>query len=221
MDDLRIFVDISSIDGPGGVLGQAGPCQSRASSGLPIIGTMQFDIDDLDALEATGRLTPVILHEMGHVLGFGTLWSRAGRLKNRSVPPLGTPGADTHFDGPLAIVAFNVAGGTGYTGGEKVPVDNLGESGSGDSHWRESLFTNELMTPMINSGTNPLSAISIQSLADVGYRVDVGQADPFNRVFTAAAAAGAGPVIDLRGDVRRGPIFEVDGHGRVVRGINR
>ena len=222
VDDLRIYVDLSSIDGAGGVLGQAGPCITRTATGLPVVGIMQFDIDDLENLEASDRLIPVILHEMGHVLGFGTIWNRAGLLRNPSVPPAGTPGVDTHFAGPLAIGAFDDAGGTGYTGGEKVPVENSGSEGSGDSHWRESLFGNELMTPAISGSTNPLSAISVQSLADVGYRVEVGLADPYSRVFTAAAPAlELGPVIDLRGDVRRGPIYEVDHQGRVVRVINR
>ncbi len=56
----------------------------------------------------------------------------------------------------------------------------------------------------------------------MGYRVDVGPADPYSRVFTAAAPAlEQGPVIDLRDDIRRGPIFEVDDQGRVVRVIHR
>ena len=37
---------------------------------------MSFDTADLARMEADGSLTDVILHEMGHVLGFGTLWSR-------------------------------------------------------------------------------------------------------------------------------------------------
>jgi hypothetical protein len=36
---------------------------------------MSFDTADLDRMEADGCLQDVILHEMGHVLGFGTLWS--------------------------------------------------------------------------------------------------------------------------------------------------
>ena len=223
VDDIRIYVDIKDIDGPFGVLGRAGPCLIRNSSGLPVIGQMQFDELDLDRLEADGTLSAVILHEMAHVLGMGTLWQAAGLLKNPSVPANGgTAGSDTHFVGPLAIEAFDDAGGTSYTGGEKVPVENSGEPGSGDSHWRESLFTNELMTPLLNSGMNPLSAISIQSLADVGYRVDVAPADFYHRTFTAAAPPlELGPVIDLSGDIRQGPILVVDDQGRVVRVINR
>ena len=114
-----------------------------------------------------------MLHEMGHVLGIGTLWPSADLVRNLSV---GNPGNDTHFVGPLAIAAFDAAGGTGYTGGEKVPVENNGQAGSADAHWRESVLGNELMTSGLNSGSNPLSAITIQSLAAVGSRA--GGGDP-------------------------------------------
>ena len=46
---------------------------------------MQFDSDDLAALAAAGDLLPVVLHEMGHVLGIGTIWERKELLR-RSVP---------------------------------------------------------------------------------------------------------------------------------------
>ena len=59
----------------GQVLGQAGPCQVRGLGYLPSVGMMEFDSDDLDALEASGRLLSVVLHEMGHVLGIGTWWT--------------------------------------------------------------------------------------------------------------------------------------------------
>ncbi len=216
IDDIRIYVDFREIDGPGGTLGMAGPCIIRSANSLPIVGAMQFDIADLTGLTASDLL-PLMLHEMGHILGIGTIWSREDLLRN---PSVGNPGSDTHFVGPLAIAAFDDAGGTGYTGGAKVPVDNTGQVGSADAHWRESVLGNELMTSALNSGPNPLSAISIQSLADLGYRVDVGPADPYSRAFTAPALA-RGPVMDLRGDVRMGPLVEVDGKGRIVRVIRR
>ena len=39
---------------------------------------MQFDTADLAEMEADGSLVRVIIHEMGHVLGFGTIWDRVG-----------------------------------------------------------------------------------------------------------------------------------------------
>ena len=80
---------IEPIDGPFGVLGQAGPCFVRDDAdGLTVIGRMQFDEDDMELLETEGSLQAVILHEMGHVLGFGTLWGPLafGLLEDPSDP---------------------------------------------------------------------------------------------------------------------------------------
>ncbi len=60
------------IDGAGKVLGQAGPCFIRNSNRLTVIGIMKFDTADLPNMQANGTLNDVILHEMGHVLGFGS-----------------------------------------------------------------------------------------------------------------------------------------------------
>ena len=76
----------------------------------------------------------------------------------------------------------------------------------------------ELMVAGIQGDAQPLSAITIQALADFGYTVDVSLADPYT--MPVAAAAGAEPPgdwIDLGNDVIRGPIRVVDEEGRVVR----
>ena len=39
---------------------------------------MSFDTDDLSRMEQDGSLIDVIIHEMGHVLGIGTLWELTG-----------------------------------------------------------------------------------------------------------------------------------------------
>ena len=145
---------------------------------------------------------------------------------NPSLPD--SPGADTHFAGAAAIAAFNAAGGTAYTGGGKVPVENMLEAGSADSHWRESVLENELMTPVIQSGVaNPLSAITTESLSDLGYDVDSSGADSFTGIFSAPAPAGArarltapaGRVLNLKNDTYRGPIQVVDDSGFVTQTI--
>ena len=76
IDDIMINVLLQRIDGPGGILGQAGACFVRLSDGLPLYGVMFFDTDDLAFLEANSLLDEVIVHEMGHVLGFsGGIWN--------------------------------------------------------------------------------------------------------------------------------------------------
>ena len=223
VDDLRVFVDIKPIDGVGGTLAQAGPCQIRGISQLPVLASMILDSDDIGELEVAGDLLDISVHEMAHVLGLGTLWSNFDTLLvNPSLPS--NSGADTHFLGAAAIAAFDAAGGTAYTGGGKVPVENLASVGSSDSHWRESVLRLELMTPDFNTGdTNPLSAITIESLVDLGYSVDSSGADPFAPTFSAPArlTAPGRRVINLRNDAYRGPLHVVDGSGNVIRTILR
>jgi hypothetical protein len=215
IDDLLIFATIEPIDGPGGVLGSAGPCFIRTAGGLSVIGRMRFDNADIATLQSNGRLTDVILHEMGHVIGIGSLWTSFGFLQSPS--PVGGPAQDTFHNGPNAIAGFNAIGGSTYTGGNKVPVENMFGSGTINVHWRESVLANELMTGFIGSGSNPLSALTAQSLVDFGYVINAGAADPF---FLTLAVRGEGPeevLLRLENDVIMGPLYSIDARGRYVR----
>ena len=191
VDDLLVYVRIGPPSFFGGNRAYAGVLGWRVPSYLPIISTitLQLDPDEL----SDQQLIAVILHEFGHTLGFGTMWEDHYLLQNPSLDENGdpiVPAPDTHFSGANAIAAFNDAGGSSYTGA-KVPVENL-TSRSQDSHWRESVLGNELMTPTTvpdaSAGitTYPLSAITIQSLADLGYRVDVTQADAYTLPSTSS-----------------------------------
>jgi hypothetical protein len=220
IDDLVILAEITTIDGPGNIAGQASWCVVRPTGdGLPLLGVMEFDVDDLPALEAAGNLDDVILHEMGHVLGFGTLWNSFLQLP--SDPAFGgTPGNDTHFNGPEAIIAFDAISNKPYAGGNKVPVENdNGSYGSGslDAHWRESVFSIELMTPTINGGVmNPLSRVTVASLEDLGYVADQNAADAFALVFPFRLTP-LGPGLVLQNDVLRRPGYTIDASGQLIR----
>jgi hypothetical protein len=219
IDDVLIFVEVKPIDGVSGILGSAGPCYIRGSNGLPTSGSMTFDVADLQDMLDGGTLEDVILHEMGHVLGIGTLWDYLGFLQNPT-DGVADPTLDTHFNGPLAIAAFDALGGSTRTVDSKVPVENAqGGGGTLDGHWRESTMNTELMTGFIDSGpSNPLSAITIQSLADIGYTVDVGEADSYT-VFAPDGAPAFDPesLILLKDDILRRPLRWVDDQGRVIR----
>lgn len=215
-DDLLIFAAVTDIDGPGQVLGQAGPCYLRGTSSLPVIGVMQFDVADLNSLEISGQLGAVILHEMGHVLGIGTLWSYLGLLQNKSTA--GTP-LDTYYTGAGAIAGFDAIGGTTYTSGHKVPVENTGGPGTMNGHWRESVLRNELMTGFLSSNApNPLSVLTARSLADLGYVVDPAAADPFFLTMSVRADDGA-PQSGLRlhNDLYTGPQYMLSRTGERTR----
>ena len=170
IDDIRIDARGAFIDGVGGVLGQAGPTWVRSGSRLPIAGIMTFDRDDLQQLEDDGLLLSVILHEMAHVIGSGTIWSDLGVLQ-------GAGSINPTFTGMNAMQEFGHLLGTGIP--TAVPVANTGGPGTRDSHWREAVFANELMTGFINQGVNPISRLTIASLSDLGYQVNLEAADEY------------------------------------------
>lgn len=177
IDDLLILAQGSAIDGPGGILGQAGPTHLRpASAGraafIPAKGMMAFDTADLRKMEQNGTLKDVITHEMGHVLGIGTIWSRKSLLRG-----VGT--SNPTFVGQNAMREYRaLRGGTGAL--KPVPVENTGGQGTRDSHWRETIFRNELMSGFVAAAGNPLSRLSVGSLEDLGYAVDMNAAEPYS-----------------------------------------
>ena len=183
---MIIYVKFATIDGAGNTLAQAGRCDIqppdpplRASTdSLPAIGVLTMDVADLSTLETNGTLQAVITHEMGHTLGFGAgFFALKGFLQSPSVP--GSPGVDTHFNGPQAIAQMDAAGGAAYVGA-KVPIENTAIAGQADGHWRESVFDAELMTPFIeNSGPMPLSAVTAAALLDLRYGVNLAGAQAF------------------------------------------
>lgn len=215
IDDLMVLVEFRDIDGPGRTLAQAGVCRLREGSMLPFASVAFFDVSDIDGLIDSGDATELAVHEIAHALGFGLLWRPLGLLRN---PALGVGAIDAHFVGPLAIAAFDAAGGTDYTGGAKVPVENLGGAGSANLHWRGSVLGGELLRPLNRLGVpETLSAITIQSMADLGYIVDVSLAEPYALPGVGAADEKAGREVDPGDDVLRGPVQVFDLRGRLVR----
>ena len=177
VDDLVIYVRSVDLDGP---LGQVWTQVRRVPSALPTVSRISIDRDILSTYSVS-ILEGTVLHEMGHALGYSSgPWEIHNLLKNPSRDSFGRPidpSPDTYFSGANAVAAFDAAGGASYSGA-KVPVENTQGPGSRDSHWRESVMQSELMTPRLG-GTHPLSAITIQSMADLGYTVDVTQADAY------------------------------------------
>ena len=162
VDDVVIEVALAPIDGPGGILGQAGPRFVRTEDFLTISGIMFFDVADLDFLEEIDLFEEVIVHEMGHVLGVGTLWNVQPFGFDRTL--VGAVETNPFFLGRKANVFWNAEGGE-----FELPVEEQGGPGTALGHWRESTLNNELMTGFLNLGENPLSRITAGSMKDLGY----------------------------------------------------
>ena len=175
IDDMLILAQGTAIDGRGGILGQAGPTHLRpatagAAAFLTAKGIMSFDTADLAQMNAAGTLNDVITHEMGHVLGIGTLWEQKGLLGQAGT-------SNPTFSGRGAMEEYRVLRGGGQR--RRVPVENTGGPGTRDGHWRESVFRNELMSGFISQPGNPLSRVTVASLGDLGYEVDLDAAEPY------------------------------------------
>ena len=177
IDDLLILASGQDIDGPGRILGQAGPTRLRPrgtarTALLPVKGEMTFDSADLKKMETERTLNDVITHEMGHVLGIGTIWQLKRLLRN--------PGTnDPIFTGKGALREYVAlrADQPGRPSG--VPVENTGGTGTAGGHWRETVFRNELMSSFISTPGNPLSRMTVASLGDLGYVVDSEAGEPY------------------------------------------
>jgi hypothetical protein len=191
IDDIMIDVQVRPIDGKGKILGAAGPCLARGSDLLTSYGIMYFDVDDLAYLDERGMFDETIVHEMGHILGIGTLWNFGGRALRTAAP-------DYRFTGKFANLQFAEVGGT-----ELVPIEDKYGSGTRGAHWREASFDNELMTGFLNtSRENPLSRITVGSLRDLGYRTNMAGEEylfpvPATTAAIAASATGSANVEDI------------------------
>ncbi len=178
IDDIRISAELVSIDGDGGILGQAGPTAIRTANYLPATAIMEFDVADADAFNALGLWDDIVLHEMLHSVGFGSIWEYTGDIS-------GAGTANPLFTGEWATLAYNAVLGDGNNA-LGVPVEQDGGAGTRDSHWDEETFDNEIMTGYIDA-SNYVSPMTVASLEDIGYATVWDSSDPLN--------AGTDPLI--------------------------
>ncbi len=180
---LLINAEGAAIDGVGGVLGSAGPSyiwDDDSDYLVAIEGDMTFDSADLANMETSGILDEVIAHEMGHVIGLGTLWNPSefgfSGYQEVYVEDSG------EYTGAAALAAYKSE--FSQPAATFVPVELGGGSGTKNSHWNEGDgggltgitngdgkdMRNELMTGWLNSPTF-LSQTTISSFEDLGYSV--------------------------------------------------
>ena len=175
LDDVIVDVATPVIDGPGEVLGQAGPTCVLSTTELGIHGIIEIDLADAAQMLANGSLGEVIEHELGHVLGIGTLWDTSWMQQGQRRLLQGSGTSNPTYRGAAGVAEWSAFGRSG-----NVPVENSGGPGTAEAHWRETTFHNELMTGYVNWPPNPMSRLTIGSLADLGYRVDIHAADAYS-----------------------------------------
>ena len=178
VNDVLIFARIGPIDQGGtngsNIIAQATPCFVANSDKLTLVGSMEFDEFDIQSMLNEGSFGDIVLHEMGHVLGIGTLWNAFGRGLL-----VGAGGAAPNFIGPRATTEFAAINTLSFVG-NPVPVEgNSAPPGTRDGHWRKNVFGRELMQGYRELGGMPLSRISVGSLQDLGYVVNISAADPY------------------------------------------
>ncbi|WP_334047797.1 peptidase [Alteromonas gracilis] len=165
--DVNMEIAASAItdDGVGDTLASAGWSRGIRYGDVVYVtnGFMQFDSADLKQLEVSGLLFDVIIHEMAHVIGFGTIWSYfSGLYQKDSGEYLGQFALDTYrneFD----------------TSANFVPVDIVSENeGTRNGHWAEDWAgpSSDLLTGFLE-GSTTISNTTIASFADIGYIVQL------------------------------------------------
>jgi hypothetical protein len=200
---LTINASIPFIDGVNGILGSAGPDTATYYDNDPFspnptialyyatTGSMEFDSADVAALVANNTFYGVVLHEMAHVLGIGTLWTFNNNV-NGTTYNLYTAGSG-QYTGPNALAKYQTEFNQPLA--TFVPVELGGGGGTANGHWNENDFgigttgivslsngqdfSNELMTGWA-SGTFFVSETTLGGLDDLGYIVDYSKAGVVN-----------------------------------------
>ena len=212
ISSMNLAIDISSLDV--NVLGSASPTGYFSDSnqngswdaGEPLVitgGNITFNesaiVDLRDSLRDDGNSTLyyVVLHEIGHVLGIGTLWSYFDSLTETYVDVSDNNLNKILYTGTNAVREYrNYMQNQSLVG---LPIEDDGGSGTAGGHpeegfeWGTSL-NNRFIDGMLHDGLNdelmsgwseggtvvmPLSRITIGFLDDMGFGVDYSQADTY------------------------------------------
>jgi len=199
---LTINASIPAIDGANGTLGRAGPQTATYYDNNPVgqptvalyystTGLMEFDSADVDNLIANNTFYGVVLHEMAHVLGIGTLWTYNSNLNGTTYNLYNT--GSGQYTGPNALAQWQSE--FSQPSATFVPVELGGGGGTANGHWNENDggggltgfvsvdngmdFTNELMTGWASS-TFFVSRTTLGGLDDLGYIMDYSKAGVVN-----------------------------------------
>jgi hypothetical protein len=171
IDDLSLELEIGSLDGTGGVLGNAGVMKWRQGSDIPLIGKVYLDEADSERLFDQGRFDDLVLHEMIHTIGFVSTNESLQSLVDENNIYIGQNGQH----------AYQMGVDNGVYQAEYDLLTNW-DSGFHWDHEAQSLPANEIMSPYIY-GTNQLSTVTLAVIEDLGYQTMWGDGQLTNTPF--------------------------------------
>ena len=202
VDDLIIFVNEKSL--PGDVVASTSVVLVGTQTGLPVLATIAIDDRDLRD-EQLDYLDQIMLHEVGHALGFGTTTVWDNLLREW---PASSSRDQPHFTGTFAGIMFDIASSYAYKG-KTVPIDADG------GHWLQSVVGDEIMAKgWTYPFRMPISEMTAGAFLDLGYDVSFWGAQAYE---TSSAAAKAGEIREHHHDARETrQIRRVDVDGRIV-----
>jgi FG-GAP-like repeat len=152
-------------------------------------------------IDAKG-LEDLFIHELTHALGFGTLWEPLKfRMADGSIRSIGgiTANGSNLIDRTTNRYSANSNAGWAYGEllrdvGRATTVEQTAvpiEAGFA-AHWDESIFQTESLTPVANSGSQPISLLTLAALKDLGWQVNFGKA----QAYQLPPVASTGPGLD-------------------------
>lgn len=194
--NLLLFISVEDHDGRSREIAVTQVCGVSSRDNLPVLSHILIDKADIDTVEARGLLGVVVAHEMAHALGFNSkVYAKKGLVKGDITDPF--------FVGASARAEF-AAHVPSYTG-NPVPLENVGDLGLFSSHWRLSVFGDELMVASLAPTSRfPLSAVTLGLFADIGYKVDLAVAESYG-ARSVATGSGSWAVLSLANDIRATP----------------
>ena len=171
--ELIANVTIAEIDGPGGILGFAGPTFGGFSPNYvySFEGDSTFDAADAvdlflfnnpDLNPLRNLLFQVAVHEIGHIIGYGTLWNLNGL----------TDCTNDNLSDSYTGIHANTKYQEDYGTTDPVPVETDGGPGTACGHFDEETFlggSNDIMTGFLNAENNVMTDTTLYSFRDLGY----------------------------------------------------
>ena len=159
---------------PASTLQRLKPSQAQPWN-FPFLAALNVDMNDLEMLMGDpARFLDTIVHEVGHVLGLGTVWEDPVPGRKLVVPT-----DDGYaYVGRHAVEAYAaLRKGATAKPPSSIALDLAEQEGTRSFHWSETDLTHEIMStsldaPTVATGSNAISAVSVGALQDLGYLVD-------------------------------------------------